>query len=753
MKSLSFVDSTTITMLDFLKRLIGVITPPKGSELSENQLFWKGAFYGLLALSLLVTFMSGWFFRTGISPVLMGLGALIIGLVGFWIFRFVASLIHITINSLPTFVFSLILGTIAIFSLAKEMRFGWPSAIYNSSIAIAMLSFGLFAGSLYVLVKKKSSMKLFHIVTIVGAFAMAVLSVKSISDPGEDPYLIAFEQTPAPLLSSIGTSNPGSRGNYEFDFFTYGNGTDLRREEYKNVKYKTETVNASKIIPEWKGKKAKWRKRFWGFTSENFPLNGRVWMPKGEGTFPLILIVHGNHGMEHFSDPGYAYLGELLASRGFITVSVDENFINGTWSGDFRGKEMPARGWLLLKHLEQWKNWSADNSHPLFQKADLNNVMLMGHSRGGEAMPIALTYNKLSHFPDDASVKFDFNFGIKGVAAIAPTDARYFRRLELKDVNYFSVQGSYDSDEASFFGLRQYQRTSFSDSSDHFKAGLYVHLANHGQFNSIWGRRDGGPPYGWFLNTGPMMTGEDQRQIAKVYLGAYAEAVLHENKDYLPLFQNAAIGKDWLPDALLLNNYKDAGSNDIVTFDEDIDLTTGTPKGSSISGNNLEIWKEEPLKFRDGDLQGTTSAVIGWTNNDANYSVNLDSAISLEGFDALRLTLARGDHNALGLIEEDAKEPQDLNFTIRLTDSQGNTIKTTISQIKKISPRISVKYMKLDEMNSRFGNKWEATLETFVLPWDTFSGTQALSNIQKIEFLFDKTGSGVLILDEIGIQQ
>ena len=34
-------------------------------------------------------------------------------------------------------------------------------------------------------------------------------------------------------------------------------------------------------------------------------------------------IVHGNHGMDDFSDPGYAYLGELLANRGFIVASVD----------------------------------------------------------------------------------------------------------------------------------------------------------------------------------------------------------------------------------------------------------------------------------------------------------------------------------------------------------------------------------------------------------------------------------------------
>ena len=43
-------------------------------------------------------------------------------------------------------------------------------------------------------------------------------------------------------------------------------------------------------------------------------------------------MVHGNHDMEDFSDPGYAYLGELFASRGIIAVSVDENFLNSSYA-------------------------------------------------------------------------------------------------------------------------------------------------------------------------------------------------------------------------------------------------------------------------------------------------------------------------------------------------------------------------------------------------------------------------------------
>ena len=108
----------------------------------------------------------------------------------------------------------------------------------------------------------------------------------------------------------------------------YGSGTDRRRSEFRDsVTFRTSTVDPSKLVS--LGESAKSRNRYWGFAPDSFPVNGRVWYPNASGRRPLVLIVHGNHDMKDFSDPGYGYLGELLASRGFTTVSVDENFLNG----------------------------------------------------------------------------------------------------------------------------------------------------------------------------------------------------------------------------------------------------------------------------------------------------------------------------------------------------------------------------------------------------------------------------------------
>src|SRR5690606_30096297 len=124
--------------------------------------------------------------------------------------------------------------------------------------------------------------------------------------------------------------------------------------------------------------------------------------------------------MKDFSDPGYDYLGNLLASRGFILASIDENFLNGAIRN-----ENDARGWMLLKHLELWRELNDSAGGPFYRKVDMDRIALIGHSRGGEAVGHAAAFNRLAHYPDDATVTFDFGFGIRSLIAIAPVDGQY----------------------------------------------------------------------------------------------------------------------------------------------------------------------------------------------------------------------------------------------------------------------------------------------------------------------------------------
>ena len=153
-----------------------------------------------------------------------------------------------------------------------------------------------------------------------------------LGDRGSAEDLVKVEDPVHRPVTQIDAPDPSQTGSFPVVSITYGSGEDRRSEFGEDADLLTESIDAKPYVGRLSGRKGRARNRYWGFDRRAFPLNGRVWYPDGDGPFPLVLIVHGNHSMRDYSDPGYAYLGEHLASHGYIFVSVDENFINGDWS-------------------------------------------------------------------------------------------------------------------------------------------------------------------------------------------------------------------------------------------------------------------------------------------------------------------------------------------------------------------------------------------------------------------------------------
>ena len=142
---------------------------------------------------------------------------------------------------------------------------------------------------------------------------------------------------------------------------------------------------------------------------------------------------------------------------------------------------------MLLKHLELWHHWSEQEGNPFCHKVDLSNIALIGHSRGGEAIVHAAEFNQLTHHPENANVLFHFGFEIKTLIALAPTNSLYHLRgppVLLKDINYLVLQGSHDGDLGCFSGAATYRPLAFTGQDYRMKAALYIHRANHSQFNT-----------------------------------------------------------------------------------------------------------------------------------------------------------------------------------------------------------------------------------------------------------------------------
>jgi hypothetical protein len=759
----------------------------------------KGAALAVFVLIGLFCVGFGWFIRPGLPGILDGLAGVVFFVLMALLIGLAAALSLKVLSGLPRFLnTSGLVAMIALVFILAESNMPFFAAVMLALVLGAPAA--LLGGGLGALFNREFKFerplkKILVFAKVIVPVAMFVLCIIWLIDSGTTKYLV--EQPVSTLqVEALDANNPSRPGPFKVLTMTYGSGTDKHRPEFgEEAVLKTEPVDASPFLKDSKGFKVKFRKWYWGFGFKEFPVNGRVWYPAGDGPFPLVLIVHGNHKMQQYSDPGYAYLGELMASRGFIFVSVDENFFNAAFMSGL-SRENDGRGWMLLQHLKVWREWNRIEGNPFFEKVDMNNIGLIGHSRGGEAAAIAGNFNRLSRYPDDATVTFDFGFSIKAIIAIAPSDQQYRPAGQpnpLDNINYLVFQGAHDADVSMFLGARQYERVKFTDKNYWFKASLYTYRSNHGQFNTVWGDNDWGKPMGIILNRKALLDGEEQRTISRVYISAFLETTLHGNRSYLPLFHDYRLIRDWLPEDIYINRFEDSTFKKICDFEEDVDVTTAALDGAEISGKNLAVWREADLKFRSSSTKENNVVFLGWRGTASErqgdslpcYSIEMPENPGPGGEffnDTLLIfSLADADEKIPESEEEEAeqdkkdkekaekadnkekkkkekeeKNKKPLKLSIELISKDGTKAKLPLDRFMPVPPVIKSRFTKISNESSLYGKAYEPTMQTYVLPLAVFKEEYPAfdpGQLRVIRFVFDLGREGVIILDNIGFSR
>lgn len=745
-----------------------------------------GAVWGTLAAAAATVVIGGLYLRTGFGYVFDFAFATLFAALCIPLTALAVMLLLTILRKLPRLASGLVVGAcVVVMMLWGPPELGVPMAIaigLTEAVLGATMATFIAGGFGQAALRKKILVSLLF----VGGVAGNVYFVWLFAHSGSMEKLITWKPPAESMPAKLAAENPGVNGPYHVQKLFYGVGNDIRRPEYAaNVALRTRTVDASDFFKDFKGWKRWARKKYWGFDIDKLPLNARVWYPEGPGPFPLVLIVHGNHNMSDFSDPGYAYLGELLASRGFILSSIDENFLNGGLFHDPPLKPGSAvRGWLLLEHLKLWKEWNQSAGNPFQGKVDLSHIALMGHSRGGEAAATAAAFDQMKYYPEDANIKFDYGFAIKAVVAIAPADGQYKPADEhrwIQDVSYLTLQGAQDADVSEFMGSRQWEHVKYTKRGPWFKAEIYAYRANHGQFNTVWGRTDAGKPLSWLLNLKPLMPGEEQRRISKTYISAFLEATLHERREYVPLFQDWRVGRAWLPDTLYVNRYQDASYVPLASFQEDADLTTTTAPGGSIAGENLSVWHEGHIPWREGN-RDYNGVFLGWNRAKgapaATYTLTLPDGASakwqLDEGSTVELSVAAMDEDAAlpgkKTEEEKKKEEEERkkedksknkerespDFTVELVASDGATADVPVSKFIAIPPPFKEKFAKLAIIDEKgYEKDWEPVFQTVRIPLADFQAPSGAKRFEPgkltaIRLKFDRTTMSVICISGIG---
>ena len=343
-----------------------------------------------------------------------------------------------------------------------------------------------------------------------------------------------------------------------------------------------------------------------------------------QSSYPVVVIMHGQHTTADPSYLGYNYLLDHLASHGFIAMSIDCNAINDI--GGFQD----TRGRAILEHLALLQ--SKDTAPGLFQgKIDMTRIAIMGHSRGGDGVVQAEMFNQ----------GLGLGWNIRAVIALAPTDfsGTSPTPLNLATSKFLCIYGSNDGDvwggsvpSAAYTGtgFRFYDRATVE------KAMIFIYGATHNRFNTVWlteSKVDA---------TSPKILSVAQHQtLLKGYMTAFLQGHLQNRPEQLDYFS----GELKIPQASTVATYAQYRPTARLTMDdfESAPAVNQNALGGMVTSTNLLFAPEEDtivtLDMRSPHQ--TRCVEINWNAATARYQSEIPLAqrdVSMRKFLSFRVT-------------------------------------------------------------------------------------------------------------------
>ncbi len=523
-------------------------------------------------------------------------------------------------------------------------------------------------------------------------------------------------------------------GQYEVATLSYGPETD--------ADIVTETLDYSIFdsVQDRSGFNAFMVDTFSDYDLKKVPVKGQIWYPAGQTNCPVFFMVHGNHDSTVPSYLGYDYIGEYLASNGFVVISVDENIINCTEEGNDK------RAILLLDNMKEMFRQNNLSDGPLYGLLDEEKVVIGGHSRGGEIVATAYLFNDLDKYPEDGNISFDYHFNITSIVAIAPCVDQYRpvnQSVEISDVNYLIIHGANDQDVSDMMGEKQYNNISFSNDNDNFymKSSVYILGANHGQFNSRWGRYDIEGTMNNFLNTANFLDEADQKLIAKAYIRTFLETTLNKNDIYKSLLSDVSEYRSYLPDTTYITNYYDSTYKNLCSFDDTVEINH-SQSGTSINCTGMKTWNIDTYSRGDGGESDDHVLSCSWEKrDDSSQEVSVDVTFPSIDISEGAITFAMAD-----MREDTEKINKSYSYRVELTDGSGKTV--SAEEPTLVYPSLAVQLYKQDIITGSYEYKHQ--LQTvFVRPESFDSSEFNFADVESMKIITSAAEDGEMIINTI----
>ena len=502
------------------------------------------------------------------------------------------------------------------------------------------------------------------------------------------------------------------------------------------------------------------------------------------GPFPLVVFIHGAHATcfdgnnvnqkwpcEPPKEPipshrGFDYVAEILASHGYIVVSISANGNNA----HEQGNSPLARAELIDEHLELWKEFNTVGGAPfgnLFVGTiDMDNIGLMGHSRGGEGVVRHFALNKENGSP----------FGIEALFLLAPTNSN---RFTINEVPVAVLLPYCDGDLSALLGIHYYDESRYNVPDDPApKHTIEVFAANHVFYNTFWtpsifppGSQDdwdkqiNKPDSHCGTQQGSeRLTEAEQRGTGIAYITAFFRAYLGGESQFLSILKAGEPPPSAMSDRIH-TSYHPADDPlvrfDVNRFTDDVNIDTNTlggqafqfgltdyelcggplPQPQTCMANNNNEFEREPHISDTFSFPGLTQLRIGWDALGAIYQNDLpEGSRNVSGYQALQFRA--------GVDFTDERNLPDMqqDFSVTLIDGAG--LRSTPVRVSQLSKALFFPPGDFDVDDQFPPPVPHLILNTVRLPVSAFTGIFR-SDIRSIEFKFDQEPEGAILITDL----
>ncbi|MER6329406.1 hypothetical protein ABT298_08735 [Streptomyces sp. NPDC001034] len=397
------------------------------------------------------------------------------------------------------------------------------------------------------------------------------------------------------------------------------------------------------------------------------------------GERPLALFLHGRHYTCYRGDditadwpcktgyrqvPSYrGYLRDqrLLASQGYMTVSVSADGINGQDDESAEDGGAQARSSLIRLHLARWADWAR---HPATApaivrdapRADLSRVLLVGHSRGGEGVNRAALDSLYPPAADQDGYHGAVRWTVRGMVLIGPT---VFGQNPVPDVPSMTILPGCDGDVSDLEGELYVDGTRAVSTGTALHSAVYVVGADHNFFNSEWTPgRSAAPSEDDFYDdpdhpdpvcgkrAATRLTADQQHRAGSVYVAAAARLFVAGDDRVRPLLDGSGKRAPSADPARVLSHAVGARRGGGFLPDGGVSVAGGRlcaavdpSPAKTCLGGDAHGYSPHFAQWETDRESGRHAIALHWTRTGARTRVTARRPVSLSGAQDLALRL------------------------------------------------------------------------------------------------------------------